>query len=127
MVLFSFFFCFFFLMIRRPPRSTLFPYTTLFRSRPRPCADRIEMLGDGDFRHLGRLDDVVKVAGKRVALSDLQARLRTLAGVTDAAVFAVPSSRYGSELRVVVSGAELDPAAMRQALLRHFDATVVPR
>src|SRR3546814_14973590 len=31
-----FFFCFFFLMIRRPPRSTrtdtLFPYTTLFRS-----------------------------------------------------------------------------------------------
>src|SRR5574340_1303253 len=28
-------FCFFFLMIRRPPRSTLFPYTTLFRSEPR--------------------------------------------------------------------------------------------
>src|SRR5215212_10672039 len=27
-----FFFVFFFLMIRRPPRSTLFPYTTLFRS-----------------------------------------------------------------------------------------------
>src|SRR3989337_1578966 len=27
----------FFLMIRRPPRSTLFPYTTLFRSR---CVDR---------------------------------------------------------------------------------------
>src|SRR5260370_17043481 len=27
-----FFFSFFFLMIRRPPRSTLFPYTTLFRS-----------------------------------------------------------------------------------------------
>src|SRR2546422_1526303 len=28
-------FVFFFLMIRRPPRSTLFPYTTLFRSRRR--------------------------------------------------------------------------------------------
>src|SRR5215216_7110269 len=27
---------FFFLMIRRPPRSTLFPYTTLFRSRAGP-------------------------------------------------------------------------------------------
>src|ERR1017187_6636424 len=26
----------FFLMIRRPPRSTLFPYTTLFRSSPNP-------------------------------------------------------------------------------------------
>src|SRR5258707_1010933 len=32
-------FSFFFLMIRRPPRSTLFPYTTLFRSR-RPPAPR---------------------------------------------------------------------------------------
>src|SRR5215204_7261668 len=33
-----FVFFFFFLMIRRPPRSTLFPYTTLFRSCPgRPC------------------------------------------------------------------------------------------
>src|SRR2546421_4760475 len=29
---FYFFLFFFFLMIRRPPRSTLFPYTTLFRS-----------------------------------------------------------------------------------------------
>src|SRR2546430_15837060 len=29
----AFHFVFFFLMIRRPPRSTLFPYTTLFRSR----------------------------------------------------------------------------------------------
>src|SRR3712207_8850153 len=29
-------FYFFFLMIRRPPRSTLFPYTTLFRSRQAP-------------------------------------------------------------------------------------------
>src|SRR2546429_6081578 len=31
-------------MIRRPPRSTLFPYTTLFRSRDRdPGAHRIEL------------------------------------------------------------------------------------
>src|SRR2546421_2509496 len=28
-------------MIRRPPRSTLFPYTTLFRSRARPVVGRI--------------------------------------------------------------------------------------
>src|SRR6266487_3610131 len=33
--LFTFAYVLFFLMIRRPPRSTLFPYTTLFRSRPR--------------------------------------------------------------------------------------------
>src|SRR2546422_6448998 len=34
---------FFFLMIRRPPRSTLFPYTTLFRSR------RIQICGRTNF------------------------------------------------------------------------------
>src|SRR5436853_3922339 len=31
---YALFFLFFFLMLRRPPRSTLFPYTTLFRSEP---------------------------------------------------------------------------------------------
>src|SRR5258708_29754269 len=41
----QYFLLFFFLMIRRPPRSTLFPYTTLFRSswstsRARPATDR---------------------------------------------------------------------------------------
>src|SRR6266496_5225758 len=41
MFLFLFFF-FFFLMIRRPPRSTLFPYTTLFRSQ-RPVVRRVEL------------------------------------------------------------------------------------
>src|SRR5436309_4676561 len=41
------FFTFFFLMIRRPPRSTLFPYTTLFRSLvDRQVADQIERLED---------------------------------------------------------------------------------
>src|SRR3712207_7466103 len=38
---------FFFLMIRRPPRSTLFPYTTLFRS-----------LVERDDHDLGRQDEV---------------------------------------------------------------------
>src|SRR6266850_7102610 len=33
----NYFSFFFFLMIRRPPRSTLFPYTTLFRSAARTC------------------------------------------------------------------------------------------
>src|SRR3712207_9459142 len=38
---------FFFLMIRRPPRSTLFPYTTLFRSREeqRPQQHDVEDVG----------------------------------------------------------------------------------
>src|SRR5437867_5357122 len=33
-------------MTRRHPISTLFPYTTLFRSAPSPCTDRRSPLGD---------------------------------------------------------------------------------
>src|SRR2546430_16281582 len=47
-------FLFFFLMIRRPPRSTLFPYTTLFRSQ----------VADHAQQPLGvALDDVQILAG----------------------------------------------------------------
>src|SRR6266542_7010337 len=54
-------FLFFFLMIRRPPRSTLFPYTTLFRAPPERVVEhpfcslilvRIELPG-GRIRSLG--------------------------------------------------------------------------
>src|SRR5436190_17929179 len=38
--------CFFFLMIRRPPRSTLFPYTTLFRPGA-PVRPGSRVPGDG--------------------------------------------------------------------------------
>src|SRR3712207_7250849 len=64
---------FFFLMIRRPPRSTLFPYTTLFRSdlveaarglaaqdraRPRHRGQGRDprAVGRGGFRHLVQTD-----------------------------------------------------------------------
>src|SRR5947209_12119603 len=40
-------------MIRRPPRSTLFPYTTLFRSRLREAA-RGHHRGEGDRRAVRR-------------------------------------------------------------------------
>src|SRR3712207_8610015 len=44
---------FFFLMIRRPPRSTLFPYTTLFRSEGR-AAEEVEAQRQGV--EVGRAD-----------------------------------------------------------------------
>src|SRR5256885_16656163 len=52
---------FFFLMIRRPPRSTLFPYTTLFRSRGGEWLSAIQLLGAGEVEieliARGLLDD----------------------------------------------------------------------
>src|SRR5437899_9450385 len=49
------FFCFF-LMIPRPPRSTLFPYTTLFRSQRRHGAMSLDVAG-ADRLPLARIGD----------------------------------------------------------------------
>src|SRR2546430_13485951 len=52
-------------MIRRPPRSTLFPYTTLFRSdltderepsHEQACAEKVQRLGEAWIRPSGPLD-----------------------------------------------------------------------
>src|SRR2546426_9962829 len=58
---------FFFLMIRRPPRSTLFPYTTLFRSRSAagtwrsparaPCWDRCRACARDSQRRTRRSEE----------------------------------------------------------------------
>src|SRR5690554_7780041 len=68
-------FLFFFLMIRRPPRSTLFPYTTLFRSIFKRqvfmafVAKRIHILGIcGTF--MGSLAQLAKALGHQVSGSD---------------------------------------------------------
>src|SRR2546430_10911487 len=64
----------FFLMIRRPPRSTLFPYTTLFRS-----PDRGDDLGRGmakDQRAPGEhvVDVLVAIPRSEEHTSDLQSQ-----------------------------------------------------
>src|SRR3989449_6853702 len=48
---------FFFLMIRRPPRSTLFPYTTLFRSLGRVPHPHVEH----DLHELGDLVGILEI------------------------------------------------------------------
>src|SRR2546422_11736867 len=51
-------------MIRRPPRSTLFPYTTLFRSYDVPAVEPRPQ----ERRHNGREDDDQPAHGWRAAL-----------------------------------------------------------
>src|SRR6266436_8966438 len=60
---------FFFLMIRRPPRSTLFPYTTLFRSRRHAVAAH-ELLRRG-----ARAPDRARRPRSEEHTSELQSRL----------------------------------------------------
>src|SRR3712207_8351546 len=79
---------FFFLMIRRPPRSTLFPYTTLFRSfmTKESAQRRIEAdwpmlletgeLNDAEYRFVTKDGDVLDVLVSRSEehTSELQSR-----------------------------------------------------
>src|SRR2546427_7617177 len=53
---------FFFLMIRRPPRSTLFPYTTLFRSEQGTDLGETGLGGVGGAQH--PLAQVARAAGQ---------------------------------------------------------------
>src|SRR3712207_7895271 len=71
----------FFLMIRRPPRSTLFPYTTLFRSRePEYLALARVLLAQRRHQEaltlLGRLLESAETGGRRSEehTSELQSR-----------------------------------------------------
>src|SRR3712207_9466804 len=75
-------------MIRRPPRSTLFPYTTLFRSWLQLVSDRLRsfrrrcvrrrLRGEEDLRRYGRAVD------RRGFLLTLAAGLAGVAGVRGA-------------------------------------------
>src|SRR3712207_7218194 len=69
-------------MIRRPPRSTLFPYTTLFRS-----------VEGGRLRHALASDDVA------VEIADEQARRRHLAEGVAIGVDEERSEEHTSELQ----------------------------
>src|SRR2546427_8432316 len=63
-------------MIRRPPRSTLFPYTTLFRSAPHTAAFRFPALlgsaeSDAPPRPYCRRDQGLRLVGKTPTQNDV--------------------------------------------------------
>src|SRR5258708_26671274 len=62
-------------MIRRPPRSTLFPYTTLFRSARHPLDPALTAQTAIDVRSRQRL------GGRALGVRDISAAIRTRAGV----------------------------------------------
>src|SRR5256885_10251522 len=63
---------FFFLMIRRPPRSTLFPYTTLFRSRPGRSQHPLHaVVGESEDRDIGGVSGEAIGVGKELAFGVL--------------------------------------------------------
>src|SRR6201999_4613129 len=64
----------FFLMIRRPPRSTLFPYTTLFRSAPGERGLGVELLPQHCQPHRPCHPDALRQERSEEHTSELQSR-----------------------------------------------------
>src|SRR2546430_5704013 len=86
------FLSFFFLMIRRPPRSTLFPYTTLFRSEPRRA--RCD-----PFLDLDHIDDIEPETARKirpgVVIDRKSTRLNSSHSQISYAVFCLTNKTHG--------------------------------
>lgn len=96
---------------------------------PRPHAgdDRVEVHDDGTFTHHGRLDDVVKIASKRVSIGAVTAAIQAHPQVADAAVIAAsPPGRDRVVLHAFVVG-DADLADLRRHLRDRLDAVAIPR
>src|SRR2546426_4476021 len=89
---------FFFLMIRRPPRSTLFPYTTLFRSaRAHPARAQGTPDRDADLRGPRSLQASERHAGDRKST-----RLNSSHLVISYAVFCLKKKKKRSQLEAIL-------------------------
>ncbi len=92
--------------------------------------DRIELKPGGSFHYLGRTTELLKIAGKRAHAHELEATIRAVPGVTDAAVLA--HAAPGKEARVVLAvcvaeGVAVGREDIAEAIRRQFDAVFVPR
>ncbi|MFD3354288.1 amino acid adenylation domain-containing protein [Streptomyces fradiae] len=91
--------------------------------------DLVERLPDGTIRFLGRLDDQVKIRGHRVEIGEVEARLRALPEVADAAVV-VAGGAAGTKRLVAfcvpARGAEVKAPAVRRSLAVHLPDHMIP-
>lgn len=90
-------------------------------------ADEVEIINDRSFRFLGRRGDMIKIAGKRISLAELNMRLNAVQGVEDA-VFVQPRRSNGvGRLMALVVAPDVELTQIRQALSQMFDPVFLPR
>jgi amino acid adenylation domain-containing protein len=92
--------------------------------------DLCRMDDEGYLYFVSRLDDVIKTCGEKVAPAEVEAVLRALTGVLDAAVVGVPDDILGHAVKAfVVTDGEtpVTPAALRAACRELLEPFMVPR
>ncbi|MBK6872895.1 MAG: AMP-binding protein [Kineosporiaceae bacterium] len=82
---------------------------------------------DGVLVHLGRLDNQVKVMGQRVELPEVEAALRTWAGVHEAVVVLLADDAGGGVLAAAYTGESLTARQVRERLLAHLPVHMIPK
>src|SRR5438552_8952473 len=86
-------------MIRPPPRSTLFPYTTLFRSRHAAILARASAAGSFASRLQGRLRAACGGATRRAGLDRKSTRLNSSHQIISYAVFCLKKKKNKKTIR----------------------------
>lgn len=96
---------------------------------PVPLADLLAIGDDGCFRLLGRVQDVIKVGGKRASLGALTSALVAVDGVEDGAFVMPEADAHGGATRPValVVAPRLTPKLVLDGLRRRIDPAFVPR
>ncbi len=92
-------------------------------------ADLGRWLPDGNLEHLGRADQLVKIAGQRVPLADVEAALLATALVTEAAVTAPPAAQGAPRLVAYIagpSGRRISPRELRRKLVKLLPGHMIP-
>src|SRR3712207_1726089 len=87
-------------MIRRPPRSTLFPYTTLFRSQAMGCDLPID--GHGDGRRSSTPHPPTDPSLRAMHINQIKQRVERSAYTVDAEAVAEALLRHAGPRRIIV-------------------------
>ncbi|MDY6969964.1 MAG: hypothetical protein SVR08_15090 [Spirochaetota bacterium] len=89
--------------------------------------DRAVYYDQRSFLLLGRADDIVKVAGKRVDLGEVQNKIKDINGVKNAYVLSLPVKKgRGNEIAALIA-ADVDEAYIRRSISQILESYAVPR
>lgn len=96
--------------------------------RPYRTGDLAEIDDDGALIHRGRADGIVKIGGRRLALPELEERVRSVQGIEDAAVVALKSrDGRGHHLLLAYSPERVKVERVRQHLMGYYEPSCIPR